>query len=138
MRYRQPLPNVSKPYLLSNVANKDEGDRMSIVIRVFWLAVCLCSISEISPNPQSTAYAERQPEYAKWGRIAMQLTSERYQGKIIDYLHVGRTQISPGIAEETFKFWIRKHERVFGVRVTIRFYTANDQIITVKFQETTN
>jgi hypothetical protein len=138
MRYRQPLPNVSKPYLLSNVANKDEGDRMSIVIRVFWLAVCLCSISEISPNPQPTAYAERQPEYAKWGRIAMQLTSERYQGKIIDYLHVGRTQISPGIAEETFKFWIRKHEREFGVRVTIRFYTANDQIITVKFQETTN
>jgi hypothetical protein len=111
---------------------------MSIVIRTIWLAVCLCSTSEISPIPQRIAYAERQPEYAKWGHIAMQLTSDRYQGNIIDYLHVGRTQISPGIAEETFKFWLRNRDREYGVRVTIRFYTANDQIITVKFKETTN
>jgi hypothetical protein len=111
---------------------------MSIGIRALWLSLCLCMVGEFCPIPQLIAYAERQLEYAKWGHLAMQLTSERYKGEIIDYLHVGRTQISPGIAEETFKFWLRNRQREFGVRVTIRFYTANDQIITVKFKETTN
>jgi hypothetical protein len=140
MRYKQPLPNVSKRYLLSIGANKDEGDRMIIGFRTLGLALCLCLISEFEfyPIPQPSAYAERQLEYAKWGHIAMQLTSKRYQGEIIDYLHVGRTQISSGIAEETFKFWLRKRDREFGVWVTIRFYTLNDQIITVKFKESTN
>lgn len=84
------------------------------------------------------AASARQPEYAKWGQIAMQQTSARYHASIVDYLHVGRTRPAPGISEEKFKFWLRKNNREFGVYVTIQFYTATERIITIRFQETPN
>lgn len=68
----------------------------------------------------------------------MQQTAEKYQAEILDYQHVGRTQVAPGIAEETFKFWVRDKQHEFGVLISIQFYTSNDQIITIKFRETSN
>jgi hypothetical protein len=91
----------------------------------------------LGPQPHAIASA-RQPEYAKWGQIAMAQTKAKYQADIVDYLHVGRNQISPGVAEEIFKLWLRDGTREYGVRVTIQFYTANDRIRTITFQETTD
>lgn len=81
--------------------------------------------------------AASQPDYAKWGRIAMQQTSARYQASIVDYEHMGRTQVRAGIAEEKFKLWLRDQNREFGVIITLQFYTANDQLISINYQETT-
>lgn len=80
--------------------------------------------------------AAGQPEYAKWGEIAMQQTSARYHAAIVDYSHVGRTHPAPGIAEEKFKLWLRENNREYGVYVTIQFYTSTEQIIAIRFQET--
>ncbi|RKP56820.1 DUF3889 domain-containing protein [Cohnella endophytica] len=71
------------------------------------------------------------PEYAQWGKVAMDRTKAKYPGAIIDYWHVGRTQVSADIAEEKFKLWLRNGTLEYGVWVTIRFYTANDRIITI-------
>lgn len=68
----------------------------------------------------------------------MAQTKAKYRADIIDYLHVGRNQISPEVAEEIFKLWLRDGTREYGVRVTIQFYTANDRIRTITFQETTD
>ncbi|MFD0674942.1 DUF3889 domain-containing protein [Cohnella sp. GCM10027633] len=76
------------------------------------------------------------PAYAKWGRIAMERTAQRYRMPIVDYLHVGRRQLSPGIAEEKFKLWLRDANREFGVFVTIRFETVGERILAVEFDET--
>ncbi|XEC97260.1 DUF3889 domain-containing protein [Paenibacillus tarimensis] len=77
-----------------------------------------------------------QPDYAKWGRMAVQETAKRYDADIIDYLHVGRQTVSPGVAEETFKLWLRKDGREFGVYVVIRFETETERVISIRFMET--
>jgi hypothetical protein len=49
---------------------------------------------------------EAAPEYAKCGAIAVKETQKRYKAEIIDYKHIGRTEISPKKSEERFKLWL--------------------------------
>lgn len=106
-----------------------------MLIRALLVAMGLLSASTATSNVPASA-ATLQPEYAKWGAIAMQRTAERYRLPIVDYLHVGRRQLSPGIAEEKFKLWLRGNNREFGVFVTIRFETVSERILAVDFEET--
>lgn len=113
--------------------------------RILCLLLVFCSLwpldtsASIQGIPVAAAARALQPEYAKWGRIAMIRTKEKYRtADIVDYLHVGRTQVSPAIAEEEFKLWLKDGSREFGVRVTIRFFTANDQVIFINDQETSS
>lgn len=108
---------------------------MKIVIRTLLLTVAICSSYGVSTDSVPTLHAA-QPEYAKWGRIAMQQASDKYHASIIDYKHIGRSIVKAGVAEEKFKLWLRDNDREFGVLITIQFYTANDQIITIRFEET--
>jgi hypothetical protein len=89
-------------------------------------------------EPSIASAKAKAPEYAKWGRIAMEKTKDKYSAKIVDYSHVGRKQISNEVAEEVFKLWLRDGTREYGVRVSIQFYTSNERIIDIKFQETPN
>lgn len=64
----------------------------------------------------STVTVEAAPEYAKWGKIAVEETQKRYNAVIIDYKHIGRTELTPKKSEEKFKLWIRsKAGNEFGV-----------------------
>lgn len=75
------------------------------------------------------------PEYAKWGTIAVKETQRHYQADIIDYLHVGRTNLAADQAEEKFKLWIRtKDGNEFGVFVYIRFNPLQDTAYTIRFE----
>lgn len=76
------------------------------------------------------------PEYAKWGKIALEETQKRYNAQIVDYEHIGRSHISDLKSEEAFKFWIRKKNgKEFGVYVTIQFERASEKISSIKFSE---
>ncbi len=86
--------------------------------------------------PRPTFSLAVRPEYAKWGVVAMEATKAEYGIPIVDYLHLGRYPSAPGTAEERFKLRLKDREREFGVIVSVRFYTANDRLISVKFQET--
>lgn len=108
---------------------------MRIIIRSLILTVILCSSYGLGVVSVPRLHAA-QPDYAKWGLIAMQQTSAKYHSSIIDYEHIGRSNVRAGVAEEKFKLWLRDNEREFGVIVTIQFYTANDQIITITYEET--
>jgi hypothetical protein len=83
----------------------------------------------------SEAGVHKEPDYAKWGQLAMKEVKKKYNSSIIDYLHVGRTQIDPQISEEKFKFWLRSSSREFGVYVKIRFDNATEKVISISFQE---
>lgn len=109
---------------------------MSAFLRACLLASGLMLGTNIAESPPE-AKAAAQPEYAKWGRVAMQRTAEKYRLPIVDYLHVGRSSPAPGVSEEVFKLWLRGNGRDFGVFVTIRFETATDRILNVAFEETT-
>lgn len=102
------------------------------------LAASLLAGTALPPTiPVDRPALLQPPAYAKWGRIAMQRTAERYRMPIVDYRHIGRRQLSPGIAEEKFKLWLRDAAREFGVIVSIRFETASERIVGVQFEETT-
>ena len=101
---------------------------MNILLLIFSILLT----SYVLAYPVST-----QPEYAKWGRLAMTETQKRYpNAEIIDYLHIGRRQISPTIAEERFKLWLRESSREFGVFVYIQFNTNTEEVKKITFQET--
>ncbi|WNS42964.1 DUF3889 domain-containing protein [Paenibacillus sp. MMS20-IR301] len=77
------------------------------------------------------------PDYAKWGIVAVKATQQRYDADIVDYKHIGRTQIQPGLAEEKFRLWVRSRSgQEFGVIVRIRFDPSADQLKSILFTET--
>jgi hypothetical protein len=78
----------------------------------------------------------REPEYAKWGKIAMEEAAKRYSESIVDYKHLGRTSTGAGEAEEVFRLWLRGPHREFGVVVQIRFKTQSDEIISIHISDT--
>lgn len=79
------------------------------------------------------------PPYAKWGKIAVQEAIRKYDASVVDYQHVGRTQVTDKITEEKFKLWLRKrNNEEFGVFVTITFDSITEQILTITFDETSH
>lgn len=67
----------------------------------------------------------------------MQKTKEKYpQANIIDYLHIGRDK-GADTSVEKFKLWLKQNNKEFGVFVNIIFDNKTEQIIDVKFRETT-
>ncbi|WP_175989277.1 YqzG/YhdC family protein [Bacillus sp. Marseille-Q1617] len=75
------------------------------------------------------------PSYAKWGRIAMQKTKERYpEAQIIDYLHIGRED-GADYSTEKFKLWLKGKDKEFGVLINIRFDPKTDELKQVSFKE---
>ncbi|WP_232380856.1 DUF3889 domain-containing protein [Paenibacillus tianjinensis] len=84
-----------------------------------------------------TASIEAMPEYAKWGKIAVEETQKHYKAAIIDYKHIGRTELTPKKSEEKFKLWIRnKAGNEFGVIVTIQFNPSTEIVQSIQFSET--
>lgn len=83
------------------------------------------------------ASAERPvPSYAKWGRMAMQQTKQRYKNaQIIDYLHIGRVD-NPASSTEKFKLWLREGSREFGVFIDIEFDRKTEAVKNITFRET--
>jgi hypothetical protein len=77
------------------------------------------------------------PQYAKWGRLAMQKTKEKYpEADIIDYLHIGTVQGKTSTTEK-FKLWLKRHGKEFGVFVHIEYDKDSEQIIKIDFKEIT-
>lgn len=88
------------------------------------------------PNEKMTSAQEVAPQYAKWGRMAMQKTMEKYQNvNIIDYLHIGR-EVGKSTSTEKFKLWIRDGEREFGVFIDITFKNDTEEVLSIQFEET--
>jgi len=86
----------------------------------------------------SPVYVHAAPDYAKFGEIAMRETQNRYPNEsIVDFLHVGRSVISPLQAEEKFKLWLRRRNQAeFGVYVSIIFNSKTEEMQSIKFNVT--
>ena len=85
----------------------------------------------------SDPYYKPEPEYAKWGKIAVSETTKRYpEASVVDYLHVGRSLKGDTLVQESFKLWLRSASREFGVLVTIVFDKNTEKIRSIEFCET--
>ncbi|MGD6834518.1 YqzG/YhdC family protein [Sutcliffiella halmapala] len=87
---------------------------------------------------EEIAYANTKlevPPYAKWGKIAMQKTKEKYpNADIIDYLHVGRKK-GEQTSVETFRLWLKEDQKEFGVKVDIEFANDTERVIKISINE---
>ena len=88
-----------------------------------------------NPIEINTVHAEKaNPSHAKWGKIAMKKTAEKYpSAKIYDYLHVKREQRG-NYSIETFKLWLDENNNKFEVIVTIHFDTKSEKISKIILQ----
>ncbi|MDM5155159.1 DUF3889 domain-containing protein [Bacillus sp. DX1.1] len=94
----------------------------------------------------STAYVDifaqpsivhAQPPYAKWGKLAVEKTKEKYpKAQIVDYLHIGRKPKTVNITTEKFKLWLRENGEEYGVFVDVDFDTKTERFLKITFQKT--
>lgn len=75
------------------------------------------------------------PSYAKWGRLAMEKTKEKYPDtQIVDYLHRGN-EVKGNTTIEKFKLWLEDDGNEFGVFIDIKFNSKTEEVITITFKE---
>lgn len=104
-----------------------------VVIIVF---VSITGVNFITNQQHAVAEEQPVPSYAKWGRIAMKETMEKYpQAQIIDYLHVGKKTKGNNEVEQ-FKLWLKQDNKEFGVLIDIEFEPNTEKIVSVTFKET--
>jgi hypothetical protein len=94
------------------------------------------SMLSFSPETTPVVNAEKEtPSHARWGKLAMEKTKERYpNSQIYDYLHVGREK-RLNSSVETFKLWVKEKDRKFEVFVHIEFDTNTEKVLNVNFKE---
>jgi hypothetical protein len=104
------------------------------------ICVCIILISgtliSVPFGTERVINAENQiPPYAKWGKMAMEKTKEKYPDtSIIDYLHVGRDE-GFKTSTEKFKLWLKRKDNEFGVFVEIEFENTTEKFIRITFKE---
>lgn len=76
-----------------------------------------------------------EPEYAKWGRLAMEETAKRFKADIVDYKYEGRKQQNDGVISEHFRLLLRDGRREFGVAVAIWFHRDTEAVIRIQMKE---
>ncbi|WP_373604830.1 YqzG/YhdC family protein [Fredinandcohnia onubensis] len=112
------------------------------MLRKILIGCCFCLLltPTVFINNESAAISAEQkkpvPEYAKWGKLAMEETQKRYpSAQIVDYLHVGRHKKN-GMYVERFKLWLKQENREFGVLVNITFEPETERVKNITVVET--
>jgi len=108
-----------------------------IYIQFFTILIFIFSQSVIQEPPEMIGHAKSNiPSYAKWGKLAMKETKQKYpEAEIIDYLHRGR-QTNGETMIEQFKLWLRGENKEFGVFVNIEFDSKTEKVVHITFLET--
>ncbi|CAI6081605.1 DUF3889 domain-containing protein [Cohnella sp. JJ-181] len=110
------------------------GSRLAFIVLAALLAVAAWTGPAIRA---AHAAAPADTTYHKWSLIAIEETKQKYpKAALVDYLHIGRTQLGGGLSEERFKLWLREDRREFGVYVNVRFRDAENRLISVAMRET--
>ena len=71
--------------------------------------------------------AQAEPDYAKWGRLAMQTVHDKFDADIVDYRYLGRSGERQGEAVESFRLRLKRQDREFGVLVRITVDTRTNE-----------
>ncbi|MBP1995704.1 DUF3889 domain-containing protein [Paenibacillus eucommiae] len=107
-------------------------------IRISVIALLLIALCSNVYQAKAESLAEvmiKEPEYAKWSRLAFQEAGKSY--KLVDFKYLGRTDISATAAEQRFRFWASKNNREFPLLVTIRYNPLTEKVISISVKEST-
>ncbi|KAA0543109.1 DUF3889 domain-containing protein [Bacillus sp. BGMRC 2118] len=102
----------------------------SLVLSLFILE------GSILTHPFIVEAQQEVPSYAKWGKLAVERTKEKYpNAKVIDYLHIGREKGTVTYTEK-FKLWLKEESKEFGVYVDITIDNKTEKLVAINFEET--
>lgn len=87
------------------------------------------------PVQQAEAEHESPEAYAEWGNLAMREASKKHY-EIRDYKYVGKKAVGPDKIERTFRFWVRKKGREFGLYVAVTYRESTKELLGIKYRET--
>ncbi|MBD0381746.1 DUF3889 domain-containing protein [Paenibacillus sedimenti] len=74
-----------------------------------------------------------EPEYAKWSRMAFHEAGKIYT--LLDYKYLGRTDVAPGVAQQQFRFWVKKNGSEFPLIVSIRYNPVTEKVYTIIMEQ---
>jgi hypothetical protein len=121
-----------------NTLSKKEVFEMKNVLVVIFLGIALFTGNIINNHFITAVEVKAEnviPPYAKWGKLAMQKTKEKYpNAAILDYLHIGRNDGTKSSIEK-FKLWLKENDKEFGVLVDIEFEKETERIIKITFKK---
>lgn len=108
-----------------------------LYIQIFTSFIFIYSPLFIQGSIDLVSYTQPDtPSYAKWGKLAMQETKQKYpDAEIVDYLHRGRHKKGDAMIEQ-FKLWLRGENKEFGVYVNIEFDSTTEKVLHITFIET--
>lgn len=112
---------------------------MRKILISFLTVTALVSVSNLPMVLHHNVNAQQKPTppYAKWGKLAMEKTHEKYpNAQIVDYLHIGRVTGSTSSVEK-FKLWLKEGQREFGVFIDIQFDNKTEKVLKVTYKEST-
>ncbi len=100
--------------------------------------ICLTFLIGIfaSYSFNETVGAAKQPDYEKWGKIAINIVKESYTNEeVSDYKYDGRKSITDEKAEDTFTFKVKKKNKEFNVKAVVAFNPKTDTLLSIELQE---
>jgi hypothetical protein len=102
-----------------------------------WFLAAATMLALIYPASSQTAAASAylQPEYAQWGRLAVDYAIQQYKAEVIDYAYEGRYPAANGNVEYRFRLWIRKNSQEYAIRIVVRVNPSTGEQVGLELTE---
>jgi putative cell wall-binding protein len=101
------------------------------------LSLLICCLFHITAwQAVNAQQQQQQPDYEKWGRIAVAVVKENYpDSEIIDYKHLGQQNVSVTQSKHTFTIEVKHRNQTFNVKVVVTYNPRTDRLISVGMEE---
>jgi hypothetical protein len=120
----------------NKISPKIDAKRKEVMISMRISKIVMIMVFLFMVSVGNTVQA--QPEYAKWGRLAMQSTTAKYPNAMItDYQHLGRTELNASTLQESFKLQLREGNDTYYVIVKISFNKETEKVNNITFEKRT-
>ncbi len=111
--------------------------KLLILLAVCFAFIMISAFTSFNKVSSTIVQENTIPSYAKWGKMAMEKTKEKYpNAQITDYLHIGR-DVGNSTSTEKFKLILKENNREFGLFVHLKFNNETEDLVDVNFSETT-
>jgi hypothetical protein len=78
----------------------------------------------------------QQPDYAKWGKMAITVVKENYvDAEVSEYKYEGRKSINEVKAEDTFVFQVKRENQTTPVKVVVTFNPKTNTLQSLSLEE---
>ncbi|RFU62021.1 DUF3889 domain-containing protein [Peribacillus glennii] len=100
---------------------------MKKLLGILFAVVFLC---------QSGIVSAQQPDYEKYGKIAISVVQGDYPGEsVTDYQYMGRKNLGNGQVEDSFLFTVKENGKTVKPLVKVRHSVTNNKLLNLSVEE---